>query len=128
MQTRLSARRKEPAKNTQRRYGVRMRYRWAIARRNRKGRGMGDTPSRRQTLNADCYSRALLATFLQRIGPDAGCVRLVMPALLLIICRLAFALRPNHTAGRNQPQAHVETKSAIGNAAQHRLGVRMGYR
>jgi hypothetical protein len=69
-----------------------------------------------------------LLLFLQRIGPDAGFVRLVLPALLLIIYHLSFALRPNHPAGRNQPQARVETESAIGNTAQHRLGVRMGYR
>jgi hypothetical protein len=91
---------------------------------------MGDTPSWRQTADACCYSRALLATFivLQRIGPDAGFVRLVLPAPLLFIYRLSFALRPNHPAGRNQPQARVKTESAIGNAAQHRLGVRIGYR
>ena len=106
VQTRLSARRKESAKkNTQRRNGVRMRHRRTVARRNRNGRGMGDAPSWRQTADACCYSRALLATlFLQRIGPDAGFVRLVMPALLLIIYRLSFALRPNHPAGRNRPR------------------------
>lgn len=71
VQTRLSARRKELEKNTQRRNGVRMRHRRTVARRNRNGRGMGDTPSWRQTADACCYSRALLATFFAAYR--AGC-------------------------------------------------------
>jgi hypothetical protein len=95
---------------------------------------MGTPPPWRQTYDADCYSRALLATlFLQRVGPDAGSVvRLAMPARLLVIYRLSFALRQLRPAcfqkHWSQPQAHVEMESAIGNAAQHHPGVRMRYR
>jgi hypothetical protein len=95
-QTRLSARREDLQKNTQRRNGVRMRHRRTIAQRNRNGRGMGDTPSWRQNTDACCYSRALLATlFLQRIGPECRfCRPACLPALLLFINHLSFALRP----------------------------------
>jgi hypothetical protein len=47
----------EPQNDTQRRAGVRMRHRRTAVRRNRKGRGMGDTPSWRQT-----HRRPLLFT------------------------------------------------------------------
>lgn len=60
--TKLSARRRDLQKKTQRRTGVRMRYRGTVVQRNRKGRGMGDTPSWRPDTDAHCYSRALLVT------------------------------------------------------------------
>ena len=60
--TKLSARRRDLQKKTQRRTGVRMRYRGTVVQRNRKGRGMGDTPSWRPNIDAHCYSRALLVT------------------------------------------------------------------
>ncbi len=59
------------AKKTQRRSGVRMRYRGTFVQRNRKGRGMGDTPSWRPDNDAHCYSRALLVTlFFAAFWPE----------------------------------------------------------
>lgn len=87
-------------KNTQRRNGVRMRYRRANARRNRKGRGMGDTPSRRQTIDADCYSRALLATlFCAACRPECGLYHPVL-CCFLTTCTCPTSCCQTHPAGK----------------------------
>ena len=111
-----------------------MRYRGAVAQRNRNGRGMGDTPSWRPDTDAHCYSRALLATLFCaacRAGMPVLSSSLPCPAAYKpLVIRLAayHASRPpiRHT-GSSGPNAR-QNGSAIDNSAQHRLGVRMGYR
>ena len=135
-QTRLSARRHGSAKKHAARYGMRMRHRWTNRPAKQKRKGQRDTPSWRQITDADCYSRALLtALFFAtcRAGmPVLSSGLLCQPCCFLIyplVIRLAASLippAPNTLVA--QAQTHVEMESAISNAAQHRLGVRMRYR
>jgi len=89
---------------------------------------MGDAPSWRQTADACCYSRALLATFFAAYR--AGCrffpTCFAGPAAYHLPLFIRLAAKPSRWP--KPAQARVETESAIANAAQHRLGVRMGYR
>lgn len=134
--TKLSARQRNLQKKTQRLTGVRMRYRGTVVQRNRKGRGMGDTPSWRPDIDAHCYSRALLVTLFFAVfrSGNAGATPGLRYQPTAFIYNVLFTLRhTTHPAHRSstadqQAQTHAKTESAIGNFAQHRLGVRMGYR
>ena len=111
--TRLSARRKILQKNTQRRTGVRMRYRRTIVRRSKKWMRQGDTPSWRQPANACCYSRALFvalffAAFSDLEIPDLtpGC----FASPTAFSYHLSFALRQTSSRPlprRIQPEARL---------------------
>lgn len=105
-QTRLSAHRRDlQKKRTQRRTGVRMRYRRTIVRRSKKWMRQGDTPSWRQPANACCFSRALFvalffAAFSDLEIPDLtpGC----FASPTAFSYHLSFALR--QTSSRPLPR------------------------
>jgi len=95
---------------------------------------MGDTPSWRQAADACCYSRALLvALFFAAFLAGESDLSSDLPALLLSFTTCHSPCGQSNPApgsvGRElQAFTHGKTDSAIGNAAQHRLGVRMGCR
>jgi hypothetical protein len=75
-----------------------MRYRGAVAQRNRNGGGMGESPSWRPDTDAHCYSRALLATLFCaacRAGMPVFSSSLPCPAAYQPrVIRLAASLSP----------------------------------
>ena len=80
------------------------------------------------------HAHCLLLYFVQLVGPGCRFFRPACPALLLInhlstTCYSPCGQSvPPASQDRTQAHAHDETESAIGNAAQHRFGVRMRYR
>ncbi len=133
--TKLSARQRDLQKKTQRLTGVRMRYRWTVVQRNRKGRAWEiPRPGAQTSTPTAIHAHCLYFIFCRFSVWKRRCyARLALPVPLLL-STISIHLAAYHASG--SPIQHTGSPSpntrqnGICNRkfAQHHLGVRMGYR